>query len=142
MPRKCCTMCGNQSCKSNYRGHDYVTIYCFPSDPYERDRWLKTLPNQLTCKVSNNIGICYKHWPSEFSAITVKGRKRPRDPPSIFDVPASFMQRSTSYKPRDAEKRNLTAEVRTLITQNMQEKITKAMICFRHGLHLLIFVKP
>ena len=57
--------------------------YSPSSDADECERWVNALPNQLTCKVSRNIGVCAIHWPPNFTTVSVKGKKRPRDPPTF-----------------------------------------------------------
>ena len=42
--------------------HVKVKTFSFPEDPIERERWIKSLPNVLSCNVTENIGICNKHF--------------------------------------------------------------------------------
>lgn len=123
MPRKCCTFFDSKSCKSNYDGQPYVSIYSFPSDADECERWVKALPNQLTCKVSRNIGVCAIHWPPNFPTVSVKGKKRPRDPPTLFgSTPSSFVQQSPVYKTRDVNNRLVTAESRLSVSKKVESE--------------------
>ena len=78
MPRKCCTVYDGKACRSNYDEtknilHEKVTTYSFPDEPAERELWIRSLPNVLTCKISNNIGVGEKHFPPDCPRIEKPG---------------------------------------------------------------------
>ena len=74
MPRKCCTMFDGKPCKSNYDStEEKVTVYSFPKEASEQERWVPNLPNKLTCNISKNIGVCAKHWPVDCAKVKVRG---------------------------------------------------------------------
>ena len=50
-----------------------VTVYGFPSEPEQQGRWVKSLPNKLTYKVSKYIRICAKHWPTDCHKVKLLG---------------------------------------------------------------------
>ena len=120
MPRKCCTVYDGKPCRSNYDEtknirHEKVTTYSFPDEPAERELWIRSLPNVLTCKISKNIGVCEKHFPPDCPRIKEPGgRLVPAVPPSSFgDTKCSlFVQIATPS--RVPEKRNITANWRAL----------------------------
>ena len=71
MPRKCCTFFNGECCRTNYAATktkplEGGTLYKFPENPDERQRWIQSLPNQSkSLKITNNIRICYKHFPPD-----------------------------------------------------------------------------
>ena len=50
--------------------------------------------------------VCAKHFPSNFQVIKVKGRERPRDPPSVFEL----LLKSLVPTPPPAKRRTMKAE--------------------------------
>jgi len=91
MVKKCCVY----GCSTNYlsqkkNSNDSKTsVYRFPRDEEERTRWIRCIPNE-NLKVSSNTVVCELHWPINFEKIKVKGRERPKNPPSIWpNVPLS-----------------------------------------------------
>ena len=83
MPYKCCVY----NCSSNYitaKG-EYVTVYRFPKDIVERDRWIKCLPNKIFV-YSESKRVCCKHWPSNAKMKNIRGGSSvPIDAPSVFE---------------------------------------------------------
>lgn len=87
MGRKCCVT----GCNSNYSAVDKVTVYRLPRDLAERERWIKAIPRDNIPNTPNTV-VCIKHFPEDFETVSVKGRLRPKDPPSIFpNVPKSLI---------------------------------------------------
>ena len=89
MPKKCCVT----GCKSNYTSsnEEKVAVYRLPKDPEERERWCKAIPRDNIPDKKDTV-VCAKHFPPNFPVVKVKGRERPRDPPSIFDnIPKSLI---------------------------------------------------
>ena len=90
MPRKCCTVYDGKACRSNYDEtknipREKVTAYSFPEDPTERELWIRSLPNILSCKITKNASVCEKHFPPDCQRIKKPGGYLvPAVPPSIF----------------------------------------------------------
>ena len=112
MPKKC----NVYSCRGNYRGESYTKVVPFPSDGVERNRWIDAMPNERSSLLQlKQIYACVHHFDCEW--VTVKGGKRPSQPPSIFpDVPQSCLKQVSST-PRNtsssAETRARNEELRT-----------------------------
>ena len=85
---KCCVT----GCKSNYLSEkEKVTVHRLPSDPEERQRWIKAIPRG-NIPYSPNTVVCVKHFPPGFPVLKKKGKSRPIDPPSVFEnIPKSLM---------------------------------------------------
>lgn len=113
MPRKCSV----GRCASMYdTTNEKVTVYGFPT-PYdgpECKSWITALPN-VVGNVSKNIGVCEKHWPKDFTTIRKKGAIRPRDPPSVFTVPNSYLCQTFGTSDRGVKRRKVLSEARTLV---------------------------
>ena len=92
MPRRCSCF----GCNGNYDGTPYVKVISFPKDPEERERWILAMPNQNeSLRCLKEIYICYKHFNCEW--VSVKGGKRPKEPPSIFPgIPKSTLKQVAS----------------------------------------------
>ena len=88
MVRKFCVT----GCKSNYLSDkDKVTVYRLPFDSEERQRWMKSIPRDITPD-SPNISACVKYFLPGFPVLKMKGKSRPRYPPSVFDsIPKSLI---------------------------------------------------
>ena len=99
MVKKCCVY----GCRTNYsselkqqnekevfqENNNKLSVYRFPKDPSERERWKKAVPNENLI-VSDNTVICEAHWPPGFETIKHYGKYRPKYPPSVWDgIPAS-----------------------------------------------------
>ena len=62
MVRKCYVT----SCKSNYLSKkEKVTMYRLPSDPEERQRWIKAIPRDIIPDSPNTV-VCVKYFPPGF----------------------------------------------------------------------------
>ena len=92
-------MFDNEPCKSMYDStNEKVTVYGFPNEPEQQDRWEKSLPYKLTCEVSKYIRICAKHWPTDCHKVKLPGGSyRPIDPPSIFNTNKSYLAQTFQY---------------------------------------------
>ena len=87
MGRKCCVT----GCKSNYYPTDKVSVFRLPKYKAERERWMKAIPRDNIPDSTNTV-ICIKHFPDGFETVSVKGRLRPKNPPSIFsNLPKSLV---------------------------------------------------
>ena len=65
MPYKCCV----PKCKSNYlteekEKKEKVSIYRFPPDKEEKNKWIKAIP-RANLTVNNNTRVCRYHWPAD-----------------------------------------------------------------------------
>ena len=117
MPRKCCVI----HCKGNYDSSDSkVTVYGFPNEEEERNRWVRALPNTIK-KVTQYIGICASHWPEDTEMVKIKRYNRPINPPSIFPncLPSNFIQTASSSL-RDVENRRVSSSVRSSIPDELE----------------------
>ena len=62
MPRKCSV----GECRSKYLINPMkVTVYSFPTDKEEWERWVNALPNKIE-KATKYMGVCADHWPKGF----------------------------------------------------------------------------
>ena len=107
--------CAVGMCKSGYKGTPKgTTIFSFPTDTDECEKWIKALPNKIDAdKNLDNIGVCIRHWPDDFPSINKKGRKKPANPPSVFDdVPKSFTPQTLNAAPRQLTERKIDFESR------------------------------
>jgi len=63
MPFKCCVF----GCKTNYltdtTNVKYI-LYSFPKDQEKLERWINAMPNKFS-RITTNMKICSKHWPSD-----------------------------------------------------------------------------
>src|SRR5437867_4079358 len=86
MPFKCCIY----GCTTNYRKRKAGTVYSFPADTKERDRWIQAIPNK-NFKWTASKKICRNHWPPNTpTRLARSGSAIPTEPPSVFEsVPAS-----------------------------------------------------
>ena len=136
MPRKCCTLFDGESCRTNYaatktRPFEGGTVYRFPDDLEQQSVWEKRLPNKLPDKVkdddgkiSKDIGICYKHFPSDCPTKSQRGGSLvPTVAPSIFGNTSSamFIQTVTTTSTCEPDRRNITAEARAEIARVNEE---------------------
>ena len=98
MPKKCTI----PNCHTNYRdgsgcvpiSNEKIPVFRFPGMNEGRDTWIRAIPykNLTIGKVSV---ICEKHWPESYRKISMKGRQRPNEPPSIHPgVPKSCLPKT------------------------------------------------
>ena len=98
MPKKCCI----PGCKTNYLKSNSardpskkVPVFRFPKDAENIQKWKNSLPFQ-EIKVNENTVICELHWPSLYQKELVRGKFRPRNPPSVWPDRSSPCTSSTS----------------------------------------------
>lgn len=115
MPRKCAAF----GCRGNYAGEPYSKLVSFPNDKNEREKWINAMPNERTSLTSKKeIWICASHF--DCAWVTVKGGKRPSQPPSVFPgVPKSCLKQVQESK-RPTQKS--AADIRQL---NQQQAINE-----------------
>ena len=133
MPRRCSAF----GCNGNYDGTPYVKVISFPKDKDERERWILAMPNEKgSLERLKDIYVCESHFDCEW--ISVRGGKRPKEPPSIFKgVPKSALRqvssapRSTACSTTEARalKAQLAAEAEDKI-QDFAHCISKVNSCF------------
>ena len=78
MPTNCCI----DGCTSSTNTH------CFLKDDKERSAWVNAIPLRYNLKyenIKNYMVICSLHWPANFETINVKGRTRPKHPPTSWN---------------------------------------------------------
>ena len=116
--------CSFDVCKTNYDSEkkkrkksnlneQKICVFSFPTDPNRRTAWVSAFSNVLR-KVTNNMGVCKKHWPPYFLTIRVKGHDFLLYPPSIWNAPDSFCRQHKSrdrlVKSRSIESRGSIAD--------------------------------
>ena len=91
MGRKCCVT----ECTSNYDPTDKIYVFRLPKDKDGRERWMKAIPRDnidLDLPDSANTVVCIQHFPDGFETVSVKGRLKPKTPPSIYsNLPKSLV---------------------------------------------------
>ena len=94
MPKRCAVY----NCRGNYNGEPYSSLVSFPKDTDTRNLWIDSMPNdRSTLENRKEIWICASHFDCPW--ITVKGGKRPSNPPTLFDgVPKSCMKQVQNKK--------------------------------------------
>jgi hypothetical protein len=142
MPRKCSVA----NCTTNYDTDSTVNlyhVYQMPRCPEKLKLWLSALPNIIE-HVTDNMGICKKHWP-ENAPMEKVYRSRylvgfyperykldyvlkiyfyqvPKDPPSIFLGCENSMKRQTApTMSRNVSQRNLSLEIRAAVPDELDE---------------------
>ena len=116
----------NKTCTSGYATSSFTRrIFTFPRGN-EREQWLQALPNYIEItKITNNMGICDKHWKEEYEFKYVQGGGiKPTHPPTEFgSTPSSLRQQSVNpSQSRNSEDRNVLSEERTKVSdQNSKE---------------------
>ena len=85
MVRKCCVT----GCRGNYDEQNKVRVFRLPKDQDEREQWLKVIPRDNTPDHPNTV-VCERHFPLGYATVVVRGKARPKDPPSIFKLPLSI----------------------------------------------------
>ena len=99
MGRKCCVM----NCNGNYDADNKESTFRLPADEGERARWLASIPRD-NIPDSKNTVVCERHWPSNYAAVTIRGKKRPADPPSIFNCVKRSQWPTAPPPPRQTRK--------------------------------------
>lgn len=65
-----------------------LKIFGFPSDKEQCEIWIRALPN-TEIRVedvykNNNIGVCERHWPSNYPTVKRGNHNSPANPPTVF----------------------------------------------------------
>ena len=112
--------CSAGGCRSNYANEVKIPVYGFPlKNRDELLRWLAAVPNVVEPEqVTRNMGICALHWPDSAEFITVNGKRRPKDPPSLFSTPKSFTRQTVPTTSRNTDNR-LSLENRSAIPDEL-----------------------
>ena len=79
MGRKCCVT----GCRLNYDPTDKMSGFRLLTDKDEREHRMKANPHDNIPDRENNV-VCTKHFSDGFETVSVKGRLRPNNPPTIF----------------------------------------------------------
>ena len=107
-----------KSCKTGYpKDTSGFRVIGFPTDVEERKRWLPNLPNIIKLEdVTENMGICSRHWKTGFEYRIVWGFPRPLHHPTKFgSTPKSFASQAT-IRDRRSEDRGVTSEKRSMVS--------------------------
>lgn len=79
----------------------------------KQDLQVNALPNILTTSVTKHTGICALHCPEGHPTEVAPGRvRRPRIPPSVFNMPSSFFSKTTPAESRNVQYRKLDIDSR------------------------------
>ena len=100
MPKKCCVYaCSTNYARSKNKSQDKVSVFRFPKDISDKEKWMQAVPNSNLI-VSDNTVICELHWPKNFETLKVRGGKlRPKNPPSLWPgIPLSQIPTAPSSK--------------------------------------------
>ncbi|GFS16516.1 hypothetical protein ElyMa_003216100 [Elysia marginata] len=83
--------CSVKGCKSNYLSQravqqpKFITVYSFPKDSRQLAQWVDSLPFKIDAhKITDNYGVCAKHFPADTPMTRRGSRWVPAVPPSIF----------------------------------------------------------
>lgn len=108
MGRKCSVF----NCKVGFAGNsEKFHVFQFPKDLNKRQLWLNSLPNKFNHPITENMGVCRKHWPDDclFEKPPRSKYEVPVSPPSVFPGCHNSNLRQTAPKAdRNVEKRNLS----------------------------------
>ena len=69
------------------------TVYRFPTDKDERQRWIDVVGKiNANLKVTNETVVCELHWPHGYETVRKKGENRSKYHPSIFEgIPQNIL---------------------------------------------------
>ena len=82
-------------------------MFRLPSEEIEHKRWLAAIPRDSTPDSKDTV-VCERRWPQNYSTITLFGKLRPSNPPSIFNcAPSSLI--AVPYQPRKTKKASSAA---------------------------------
>ena len=91
MGKKCCVY----GCKTNYNSEKgcgaqkKLSVFRIPKEEMDKKAWITVIPNDKL-NVTKDTVVCELHWPTGFETITIRGKQRPKHPPSVWpNVPAS-----------------------------------------------------
>lgn len=123
MPRKCCV----PKCTTNYKTGARGTVFRFPDDMEEKEKWLRSIPRKRKgFTVKKNTVVCENHWPIGYERYTYYGKDRPLlDPPSVFpNIPKSCL---TSHSRKITTRKALSAN-RSILADEMEDFIQLDLI--------------
>ena len=82
-------------------------MFRLPSEEIERKRWLAAIPRDSTPDSKDTV-VCERYWPQNYSAITLLGKLRPSNSPSVFNCVSSSLI-PVPYQPRKTKKASSAA---------------------------------
>lgn len=126
--------CSVYGCKTGYASQKTdkkLTVYRFPKDPQELQRWIRSIPNQIPMdKITQYMGVCELHFPEGVSKKCFGNHQTPVEPPSIFpNVPSSCCA-TPQAKPRTTKAALGGVSVRNPDIDEMSQFKTNDTICF------------
>ena len=95
MGKKCCVT----RCNGNFDDGNKATVFRFPRDPAENERWRKAIPKDNIPESPDTV-VCSRQWPANFEFTIVRGKIRPVSPPSIFKELSPSLIPTPPSKPR------------------------------------------
>ena len=124
MPKKCYVV----NCNSNYASDikygskRQYSVYKFPKDIEKRKSWIKAIPNSnITVEnITENQGVCEKHWTGEVKWIKKGKFPSPDQPPNDFSGCAPESSWGTPQPPPRNSKK-VTSESRAVDIDEMAE---------------------
>ena len=123
MVKKCCVT----GCNGNYTDNSKASVYRFPQDATQKKAWRDAIPRD-NIPDSKDTVICAAHWPTNFKYMTVRGKIRPVDPPSIFhNIPLSMIP-TPPPKPRTTTK--TCSSTRNIIPDELSSFLEKDKLTF------------
>ena len=76
-------------CNPNYRNRkgcrateQKTPVFRLSRDKSEYSRWMKAMPCTNITTRQDSV-VCEKHWLESYPVVSIKGRARPKDPPSV-----------------------------------------------------------
>ena len=89
--------CSIPGCRSNYDppknsfsvSKAHVKVFRLPKSTSELELWLHSIPFK-NLNLHKDLVVCVKHWPADFKTVSLRGKERPRYPPSVWEgIPQS-----------------------------------------------------
>ena len=123
------------ACHTNYQSEknkissevNKISVYRFPSDNVEREKWIKAFPNSNLVVFKYTV-ICELHW--HFDTVIVRGgKRRPKIPPSVW-LGIALSQIPTANPTERTTKRSLSG-IRSTLDDELDTflKRDKATFC-------------
>lgn len=114
--------------KQSRSAHGYNRMVSFPKDVGEYGRWVDAMPNHredlMEARENNEeMWICASHFDCEYKS--VRGGKRPMDPPSVFpNIPKSHFKQVVPIKRRTEMASSDQRQQRIQELKEQKDKIT------------------